>query len=37
MKKVAGNKTKRKILKVGMECTIIYKGNGAEAKSVACE
>jgi tripartite-type tricarboxylate transporter receptor subunit TctC len=34
---IAGKKTKRKYLKVGMECTIIYKGNGAEAKSVKCK
>ncbi|MDX1484718.1 MAG: tripartite tricarboxylate transporter substrate-binding protein [Alphaproteobacteria bacterium] len=34
---IGGKKTKRKNLKVGMECTIIYKGNGSEAKSVACK
>ena len=30
-------KTKRNNLEVGMICTIVYKGNGAEAGSVACQ
>jgi hypothetical protein len=33
---IGGKKTKRKNLKVGMKCTVTYKGNGSEAKSVKC-
>ena len=33
---IGGKKTKRKNLKTGMSCTVVYKGNGSEAKSVAC-
>jgi tripartite-type tricarboxylate transporter receptor subunit TctC len=34
---VAGKKTKRKDVKVGMTCTFVYKGNNTEAKSIDCK
>ena len=33
---IAGKKTKRKNLKVGMSCKITYPENGGEAQKVAC-
>jgi tripartite-type tricarboxylate transporter receptor subunit TctC len=34
---IAGNKTKRKHLKVGMTCTFTYPENGGEARRVDCK
>jgi hypothetical protein len=34
---IAGKKTKRKNVQVGMTCTFVYKGNNTEAKSIDCK
>ena len=34
---IAGNKTKRKNLKVGMSCKFTYPENGGEARRVDCK
>lgn len=34
---IAGKKSKRKNIKVGMACDVSYQGNGTEAKNIACK
>jgi len=35
--KVNGAKAKRKAIKKGMTCKIVYKGSGTRAKSLDCK